>query len=79
MISVERVMEYTDLEKEAPWETNKHPPPEWPSQGMIAFENVNFTYSLDGPLVLRHLSVVIKPKEKVCIWLSLPITVIKQI
>ncbi|KAM9388323.1 ATP-binding cassette sub-family C member 4 [Phaethornis superciliosus] len=65
MISVERVMEYTELEKEAPWETNKHPPPEWPSQGMIAFENVNFTYSIDGPLVLRHLSVVIKPKEKV--------------
>ncbi|XP_059695209.1 ATP-binding cassette sub-family C member 4 isoform X2 [Haemorhous mexicanus] len=65
MISVERVMEYTELEKEAPWETNKHPPPEWPNQGMIAFENVNFTYSLDGPLVLRHLSVVIKPKEKV--------------
>lgn len=63
-------MEYTELEKEAPWETNKHPPPEWPSQGMIAFENVNFTYSLDGPLVLRHLSVLIKPKEKVCIWLS---------
>ncbi|NXF22407.1 MRP4 protein, partial [Rhodinocichla rosea] len=65
MISVERVMEYTELEKEAPWETNKHPPPEWPTQGMIAFENVNFTYSLDGPLVLRHLSAVIKPKEKV--------------
>ncbi|NWZ76045.1 MRP4 protein, partial [Poecile atricapillus] len=65
MISVERVMEYTELEKEAPWETNKHPPPEWPNQGMIAFENVNFTYSLDGPLVLRHLSVVIEPKEKV--------------
>uniref|UniRef100_A0A8B9S7G7 Multidrug resistance-associated protein 4 n=1 Tax=Apteryx owenii TaxID=8824 RepID=A0A8B9S7G7_APTOW len=65
MISVERVMEYTELEKEAPWETDKHPPPEWPSQGMIAFENVNFTYSLDGPLVLRHLSVLIKPKEKV--------------
>ncbi|NXM55939.1 MRP4 protein, partial [Illadopsis cleaveri] len=65
MISVERVMEYTELEKEAPWETNKHPPPDWPNQGMIAFENVNFTYSLDGPLVLRHLSVLIKPKEKV--------------
>uniref|UniRef100_A0A8C3DMH5 Multidrug resistance-associated protein 4 n=1 Tax=Corvus moneduloides TaxID=1196302 RepID=A0A8C3DMH5_CORMO len=64
MISVERAMEYTELEKEAPWETNKHPPTEWPNQGMIAFENVNFTYSLDGPLVLRHLSVLIKPKEK---------------
>uniref|UniRef100_A0A8C4VRL7 Multidrug resistance-associated protein 4 n=1 Tax=Gopherus evgoodei TaxID=1825980 RepID=A0A8C4VRL7_9SAUR len=65
MISVERVMEYTELEKEAPWESNKHPPAEWPSQGVIAFENVNFTYSLDGPLVLRHLSVLIKSKEKV--------------
>ncbi|NWR10247.1 MRP4 protein, partial [Paradoxornis webbianus] len=65
MISVERVMEYTELEKEAPWETNKHPPPDWPNQGMIAFENVNFTYSLDGPLVLRHLSVLIAPREKV--------------
>uniref|UniRef100_A0A8C5U3W5 Multidrug resistance-associated protein 4 n=1 Tax=Malurus cyaneus samueli TaxID=2593467 RepID=A0A8C5U3W5_9PASS len=64
MISVERVMEYTELEKEAPWETSRRPPPEWPSQGMIAFENVNFTYSLDGPLVLRHLSALIRPKEK---------------
>uniref|UniRef100_A0A8C3ILS1 Multidrug resistance-associated protein 4 n=1 Tax=Chrysemys picta bellii TaxID=8478 RepID=A0A8C3ILS1_CHRPI len=65
MISVERVMEYTELEKEAPWESNKRPPAEWPSQGVIAFENVNFTYSLDGPLALRHLSVLIKSKEKV--------------
>ncbi|XP_054831012.1 ATP-binding cassette sub-family C member 4 [Eublepharis macularius] len=65
MISVERVLEYTDLEKEAPWESSKHPPPEWPTEGVIAFENVNFTYSLDGPLVLRHLSALIKSKEKV--------------
>uniref|UniRef100_A0A8C8S3K0 Multidrug resistance-associated protein 4 n=1 Tax=Pelusios castaneus TaxID=367368 RepID=A0A8C8S3K0_9SAUR len=64
MISVERVMEYTELENEAPWESKKRPPAEWPSQGVIAFENVNFTYSLDGPLVLRHLTVLIKSKEK---------------
>lgn len=67
MISVERVMEYTDLEKEASWESSRRPPPEWPAQGMIAFENVNFTYSLDGPLVLRHFSALIRSKEKVCI------------
>ncbi|KAL8189882.1 UNVERIFIED_CONTAM: Multidrug resistance-associated protein 4 [Gekko kuhli] len=67
MISVERVLEYTELEKEAPWESDKHPPPEWPTEGVIAFENVSFTYSLDGPLVLRHLSALIKSKEKVCI------------
>uniref|UniRef100_A0A7M4FK98 Multidrug resistance-associated protein 4 n=1 Tax=Crocodylus porosus TaxID=8502 RepID=A0A7M4FK98_CROPO len=65
MISVERVMEYTALEKEASWESTRRPPPDWPAQGMIAFENVNFTYSLDGPLVLRHFSALIRSKEKV--------------
>ncbi|XP_045694930.1 ATP-binding cassette sub-family C member 4 isoform X2 [Phyllostomus hastatus] len=65
MISVERVMEYTDLEKEAPWESPKHPPPAWPHEGVIVFDNVNFTYSLDGPLVLKHLTALIKAREKV--------------
>lgn len=66
MISVERVMEYTDLEKEAPWECPKRPPPAWPHEGVIVFDNVNFTYSLDGPLVLKHLTALIKSREKVC-------------
>ncbi|XP_064442019.1 ATP-binding cassette sub-family C member 4 isoform X2 [Mirounga angustirostris] len=65
MISVERVMEYTDLEKEAPWEYQKRPPPSWPQEGTIVFDNVNFSYSLDGPLVLKHLTAVIKSREKV--------------
>ncbi|XP_036105459.1 multidrug resistance-associated protein 4 isoform X8 [Molossus molossus] len=65
MISVERVMEYTDLEKEAPWEYKKRPPPTWPHEGVIVFDNVNFTYSLDGPLVLKHLTALIKSREKV--------------
>uniref|UniRef100_A0A8D2LPQ3 Cystic fibrosis transmembrane conductance regulator n=1 Tax=Varanus komodoensis TaxID=61221 RepID=A0A8D2LPQ3_VARKO len=65
MISVERVLEYTNLEKEAPWESNKRPPLDWPSEGVIGFENVNFAYSKDGPLVLRHLTALIKSKEKV--------------
>ncbi|XP_019519396.1 PREDICTED: multidrug resistance-associated protein 4 [Hipposideros armiger] len=65
MISVERVMEYTDLEKEAPWEYPKRPPPAWPHEGVIVFDNVNFTYSLDGPVVLKHLTALIKSREKV--------------
>ncbi|XP_054998160.1 ATP-binding cassette sub-family C member 4 isoform X1 [Sorex araneus] len=65
MISVERVMEYTDLEKEAPWESQKRPPPGWPQEGVIVFDNVNFTYSLDGPVVLKHLTALIKSREKV--------------
>ncbi|XP_006879633.1 PREDICTED: multidrug resistance-associated protein 4 [Elephantulus edwardii] len=65
MISVERVIEYTDLEKEAPWEYPKRPPPTWPHEGVIVFDNVNFTYSLDGPLVLKHLTALVKSREKV--------------
>ncbi|XP_070327616.1 ATP-binding cassette sub-family C member 4 isoform X2 [Odocoileus virginianus] len=65
MISVERVIEYTDLEKEAPWEYQKRPLPSWPHEGMIIFDNVNFSYSLDGPLVLKHLTALIKSKEKI--------------
>ncbi|XP_025220319.1 multidrug resistance-associated protein 4 isoform X2 [Theropithecus gelada] len=65
MISVERVIEYTDLEKEAPWEYQKRPPPTWPHEGVIIFDNVNFMYSLDGPLVLKHLTALIKSREKV--------------
>ncbi|XP_073750488.1 ATP-binding cassette sub-family C member 4 isoform X3 [Callorhinus ursinus] len=65
MISVERVMEYTDLEKEAPWEYQNRPPPSWPQEGTIVFDNVNFSYSLDGPLVLKHLTALIKSREKV--------------
>lgn len=67
MISVERVIEYTDLEKEEPWEYPKRPPPGWPHEGVIVFDNVNFTYSLDGPLVLKHLTALIKSREKVCL------------
>ena len=65
MISVEREIEYTDLEKEAPWELEFRPPPSWPEQGRIYFNKVNFRYSLDGPLVLKNLDdTLIKPREK---------------
>ena len=65
MISVERGIEYTDLEKEAPWEYEYRPPPSWPQIGAIYFSNVNFRYSLDGPLVLKNLGMSIDPREKV--------------
>ncbi|XP_042110929.1 ATP-binding cassette sub-family C member 4-like isoform X5 [Ovis aries] len=66
MISVERGIEYTDLEKEAPWELEYRPPPSWPDEGWIYFSNVNFRYSLDGPLVLKNLDdTFINPREKV--------------
>ena len=65
MISVERGIEYTDLEKEAPWELENRPPPSWPHGGEIDFCYINFRYSLDRPLVLKNLRVPTVPREKV--------------
>ncbi len=68
MISVERILNYGQLESEAPLETNfphKKPPPNWPSKGEIEFNNVYFRYSEDLPLVVRSVSFSIKPGEKV--------------
>ena len=67
MISVERGIEYTDLEKEAPWELVYRPPPSWPQSGKIYFSNINFRYSLDGPLVLKNLGMSFDSREKVSV------------
>ncbi|XP_077453086.1 ATP-binding cassette sub-family C member 4 isoform X3 [Stigmatopora argus] len=65
MTSVERVVEYTELDSEASWETQKRPPPGWPSNGMVTFDGVSFSYSPDGPKVLHNLKVTFQPKDKV--------------
>ncbi|XP_061652415.1 multidrug resistance-associated protein 4 isoform X2 [Phyllopteryx taeniolatus] len=65
MTSVERVVEYTELDSEAAWETQKRPPPGWPSKGRVTFDGVSFSYSTDGPKVLHNLKVTFQPKEKV--------------
>ncbi|XP_042338353.1 ATP-binding cassette sub-family C member 4-like, partial [Plectropomus leopardus] len=65
MTSVERVVEYTELESEAPWKTHNRPPPNWPSKGLVTFDRVNFSYSSDGPPVLRNISATFQPNEKV--------------
>lgn len=65
MTSVERVVEYTQLKSEASWETQKRPPPDWPSRGMVMFKRVNFSYGSDGPQVLKDISITFQPNEKV--------------
>ncbi|XP_037829737.1 multidrug resistance-associated protein 4 isoform X2 [Kryptolebias marmoratus] len=65
MTSVERVVEYTELESEAPWETEKRPPPDWPSRGMVVFNKLSFSYGSEGPLVLKNISATFQPGEKV--------------
>uniref|UniRef100_A0A4W2H6T1 Multidrug resistance-associated protein 4 n=1 Tax=Bos indicus x Bos taurus TaxID=30522 RepID=A0A4W2H6T1_BOBOX len=65
MISVERVIEYTDLVKEASWELEYRPPPFWPNMGRISFNNVNFRHMSDGPLVLWNVYPTFYPGQKV--------------
>ncbi|XP_076603001.1 ATP-binding cassette sub-family C member 4-like [Chaetodon auriga] len=65
MTSVERVVEYAELESEAPWETDKQPPHDWPKAGSITFDRVNLSYSDSEPLVLKNLTVVFTSREKV--------------
>ncbi|KAK5891406.1 hypothetical protein CgunFtcFv8_018661 [Champsocephalus gunnari] len=65
MTSVERVVEYTELESEAPWETKKRPLPDWPNKGLVTFDRVSFSYSPEGAPVLKDISFTFKPNEKV--------------
>ncbi|XP_018322246.1 multidrug resistance-associated protein 4 [Agrilus planipennis] len=67
MTCVERVLEYTTLDKEGPFETAKENKPQkmWPSKGQIIFQHVFLQYSPDDPPVLKDLSFYVKGGEKV--------------
>lgn len=67
MTSVERVLEYTDVEKERALDTppDKKPPPTWPQQGEVRFKDLYLRYNPSDPPVLRNLNFTVRPREKV--------------
>lgn len=67
LTSVERVMQYTKLDKEWPFETpsEKQLMKEWPNRGHVKFSNVYLRYSPNDPPVLKNLNFEIQPAEKV--------------
>lgn len=65
MTSVERILEYCNLEPEAPRETDTKPPAGWPAKGEIEFDKMSFKYHKSLPRVLHSISCCIKPHEKV--------------
>lgn len=67
MTSVERILQFTELEKEGPFESNPtdKPSSNWPSKGEIKFDHVSLRYSDSDPSVLKSLSFVIEPGMKV--------------
>ncbi|KAJ8973530.1 hypothetical protein NQ317_015664 [Molorchus minor] len=67
MTSVIRVLQYTKLDKEGPFETlsSKKPTREWPHSGKIIFKKVLYLrYAPEDPPILKTLNLEIKPGEK---------------
>ena len=66
MVAVERVREYTQIQDEAPRETEKdNVVKEWPSGGKIVFNDACLRYRPGLPLVLKSLNLVIPARSKV--------------
>ncbi|XP_043265995.1 ATP-binding cassette subfamily C member 4-like [Colletes gigas] len=67
MTSVERILQFTQLDKEGPFESepNKKPSAEWPSNGELNFDHLYLRYDESAPPVLKDLSFLIKSGEKV--------------
>lgn len=65
LMSVERILEYRDLEREKEPESPKKLDKSWPPNGAIEFKNVCYRYYLEAEPALNGVSFVIKPREKV--------------
>uniref|UniRef100_A0A4W6BLT6 ATP-binding cassette, sub-family C (CFTR/MRP), member 3 n=1 Tax=Lates calcarifer TaxID=8187 RepID=A0A4W6BLT6_LATCA len=66
IVAVERVKEYSETKPEAPWEVeDKKPPPEWPMEGNVQFQEYSVRYREGLDLVLKNLTLSVKGGEKV--------------
>jgi hypothetical protein len=72
MVSVERVLNYSQLEPEEALETPKDrkPPADWSATGHLVFRDVTLKYKPDPTAVLDHINCKIRPKEKVGVRLG---------
>ncbi|KAJ5754674.1 Metal resistance protein YCF1 [Penicillium manginii] len=66
IVSVERVLEYANLPSEAPEVIFKRRPAiGWPAQGAVSFKNYSTRYREGLDLVLKDVTLDIKPHEKI--------------
>ncbi|EYB87407.1 hypothetical protein Y032_0263g589 [Ancylostoma ceylanicum] len=65
MVSVERIVQYTELESEHDDNLSLEVPKAWPTEGHITVSNMYMKYDEDGDYVLKNVSLDIKPKEKI--------------
>jgi len=65
MVAVERIHEFSEIERESPEIIEPRPSSSWPTRGAIQCENLVIRYAPDLPNVLHDLNFEIKPGEKV--------------
>jgi ATP-binding cassette subfamily C (CFTR/MRP) protein 1 len=66
MVSVERMIQYSEVQTEAPpIIPENRPPPSWPNQGLIQFHDLKIRYREGLPLVLQGITMEIQPREKI--------------
>lgn len=66
IVSVERVISYSDLKPEKPYEIEETKPKEsWPSKGTIEFKNYSTRYRPELDLVLKDLNIKIEDGERI--------------
>nr|UJH94494.1 Ycf1.1 [Starmerella bombicola] len=65
IVSVERMMEYSQLTPEAPSKTDIQLSEDWPNKGEIKLVDYSTRYRPELPLVLKSINLEIKPHEKI--------------
>ena len=66
VVAVERTKEYAETPTEAPAIVESHrPPPEWPSEGHVKFDQYSTRYREGLDLVLQDISVKVPGGTKV--------------
>ncbi|KYN18976.1 hypothetical protein ALC57_08649 [Trachymyrmex cornetzi] len=67
LTSIERILEYSHLEEEPMIESkpDAKPSDDWPTKGLVKFKNVNLKYNPRGACILRNVSFIVMPKEKI--------------
>ncbi|KAL9142232.1 hypothetical protein ABFS82_14G155200 [Erythranthe guttata] len=66
MISVERILQYSNLTSEAPLVIEESRPPiDWPHFGTICFENLQIRYAEHLPSVLKNITCTFPGRKKI--------------
>ncbi|XP_045427222.1 multidrug resistance-associated protein 1 isoform X1 [Pipistrellus kuhlii] len=66
IVAVERLKEYSETEKEAPWRIQEMTPAStWPQVGRVEFRDYSLRYREDLDMVLKHINITIEGGEKV--------------